>query len=64
MMGHAVIEVGLLRGGRQFPVEQQIASLEEIAVLGNLLDGIAAVQQDAFVAVDIGDLGLAAPVEV
>ena len=56
----AVVEIRLLRGGRQFAVEQQVAGLEEVAVLGQLLDRIAAIEQDAFVAVDIGDLGLAA----
>ena len=54
----AIVEVRLLGGGRQFAVEQQIAGLEEVAVLGQLLDRIAAIEQDAFVAVDIGDLGL------
>src|SRR5262249_25543235 len=34
--------------------------LEEVAVLGELLDRIAAVFEHAGVAVDIGDLGLAA----
>ena len=58
--GDAIVEVGLLRGGRQLAVEQQVAGLEEVAVLGQLLDRIAAIEQDAFVAVDIGDLGLAA----
>ena len=56
----AIVEVGLLRRRRQFAVEQQVAGLQEIAVLGQLLDRIAAIEQDAFVAVDIGDLGLAA----
>ena len=61
VMVHAIVEVGLLRLGRQFAVEQQVAGLEEVAVLGELLDRVAAIEQDAFVAVDIGDLGLAAP---
>ena len=56
----AVVEVGLLRRRRQFAVEQQVAGLQEVAVLGQLLDRIAAIEQDALVAVDIGDLGLAA----
>ena len=58
--GDAIVEIGLLRGGRQFAVEQEVAGLEEVAVLGQLLDRIAAIEQDAFVAVDIGDLRLAA----
>jgi hypothetical protein len=30
---------------RQFPVQQQIAGLEEVALLGELLDRVAAVQR-------------------
>ena len=56
----AVVEIGLLRRGRQLAVEQQVAGLEEVAVLGELLDRIAAIEQHALVAVDIGDRGLAA----
>ena len=63
-MDHAVVEVGLLRRGRQLPVKQQVAGFEEVALLGELLDRVAAVFQHAGVAVDIGDLRLAAPVEV
>ena len=55
----AVVEVGLLRRGRQFAVQQQVAGLQEVAVLGQLLDRVAAIEQDALVAVDVGDLGLA-----
>ena len=60
----AVVEIVLLRRGRQLAVEQQVADLEEVAVLGQLLDRIAAIEQDALVAVDVGDLGLAGAVEV
>ena len=60
VMDHAMVEILLLRRGRKLPVEQQVAGLEEVAVLGELLDRIAAVFQHAGVAVDIGDLGLAA----
>jgi hypothetical protein len=57
---HQVVEIVLLSGGGQVAVEQKIAGLEEIAVLGELLDRVAAIEQDAVVAVDIGDLRLAA----
>ena len=60
VVGHAVVEIGLLRRRRQLAVEQEVAGLQEVAVLGELLDRIAAIEQDAFVAVDIGDLGFAA----
>ena len=59
VIGHAMVEVGLLRRRRQLAVEQQVAGLEEVAVLGELLDRVAAIEQDALVAVDEGDLGLA-----
>ncbi len=58
--GHAVVEVRLLRGRRQFAVKKQVTGLEKVAVLGELLDRVAPVKQDAFVAIDIGDLELAA----
>ena len=58
--GHAIVEIGLLRRRRQFAVQQQVAGLEKVAVLGELLDRITAIEQDTFVAIDIGDLGFAA----
>ena len=54
----AIVEIRLLGGGRQLSVEQQVAGLEEVAVLGELIDRVAAIEQDALVAVDIGDLRL------
>jgi hypothetical protein len=60
VMHDAIDEIGFLRGGRQFAVEQQVAGLEEVAVFGEVGDRIAAIEQHACVAVDIGDLGLAA----
>src|SRR5262245_36725088 len=59
-MGDTIVEVGLLRGGGKLAVEKEVAGLEKVAVLGQLLDGVSAIKQDAFIAVDIGDLGLAA----
>ncbi len=58
--GDVALELLLLGGGRQLAVQQEVGGLHEIAVLGQLLDRIAAVEQLALVAVDIGDLGLAA----
>ena len=34
VVGDTIVEVGFLRGGGELPVEQEIAGLEEIAVLG------------------------------
>ena len=41
-------------------MEQQIGDLHEARLLGQLVDRIAAVEQDALVAVDVGDRALAA----
>jgi hypothetical protein len=40
---------------RQLALEQQVRSLEEPGLLGDLLDRIAAIPQDADVAVDVRD---------
>ena len=45
----------LLRGRRQLAEQDQIRRFEEVAVLGQLFDRIAAIEEDAFVAVDVGD---------
>ena len=60
VIGDVVHEALLLRLVRQFPEQQQVRDLREIAVFGQILDAVAAMQQDAFVAVDEGDLRLAA----
>nr|CRL73585.1 hypothetical protein CPGR_01123 [Mycolicibacter nonchromogenicus] len=44
----------LVRGG-QFAVDQQVADLDEGRLLGQLLNRVAAVAQDARVPVDVGD---------
>src|SRR6185437_9237431 len=44
----------LLRG-RQLAVDQQIAGLDEVAALGQRLDGITAIPQHALFAVEKGD---------
>ena len=55
--GDAILELGLLRGGRQLAIQEQVAGLEEIAVLSKLIDWVAPVEEHALVAVNIGDLG-------
>ena len=52
-----VVELGLVR---ELAVDEEVGDLEVGALLGELLDRIAAVLEDAFVAVDEGD-GAAAP---
>src|SRR4029450_189924 len=49
-----------LRGARQLAVEQKVSRLREAPMVGKLIDGIAAIEQDALVAVDESDFGLAA----
>ena len=56
VIGHAMVEICLLRGRRQFAVEEQITSLEEVAVFSELFDRVATIEKDAFVAIDEGDL--------
>ena len=56
-----IVEVGLLLGRGQFALQQQVADIQVVAVLGQILDGIAAIQQLALVAVDVGDGGFAGP---
>ena len=55
VLGHAAGELRLLRRVRQLAVEQQVADLHEVALGRELLDRIAAVEQLALVAVDVGD---------
>ncbi|MFO1205057.1 MAG: hypothetical protein U1E63_04880 [Burkholderiales bacterium] len=54
------MEVGLFLGVRQFTAQEQEAHVEEVAVHGELFDRVAAIEQHALVAVDVGDARLAA----
>ena len=56
---HDVHELVELAAGREFAEVEQVGHLEKAALLGQLLDRIAAVAQDALVAVDEGDAALA-----
>ena len=55
VVGHAAGEVGLLGCVGQIAVQQQVAGFQEVAVFGQLLNGVAAVQQLALVTIDVGD---------
>ncbi|MCY1381088.1 hypothetical protein D9M69_689620 [compost metagenome] len=55
VMGDLRVEIGLLVLVGQFAVQDQVADVHEVAVHGQLLDGEAAVQQLALVAVDVRD---------
>ena len=60
VIGDRPVEVFLLRSHRQLAIEEEVADLQVIAMLDEILDGIAAMQQDASVAIDEGNPGLAA----
>ena len=53
--GLPFLELGELGDSRQIAVEDQVGDLHEAALGGQLLDGVAAVGQDALVAVDVAD---------
>jgi hypothetical protein len=53
--GDLVRPVRVLRAGRQLTVDEQVRGLQEVAPLRQLLDGIAAVEEDPPLAVDVGD---------
>ncbi len=55
---HGADELGLFFGTGKFAVQQQVAGFQVIGILGQLLNGVAAVKQNALVAVDVGDLRL------
>ncbi len=57
VVGDVVVELVQLRLVRQVSEQEKVGDFEKIAVFGELVDRIAAVQQDTGVAVDIGDLG-------
>ncbi len=57
--GDVALELLLLLGGRQLALGEEVGDLHEIAVLRQVLDRIAAIEQLADVAVDVGDLGFA-----
>src|SRR5207249_11807343 len=48
-----------VRGRGQLALDDQVGGLEEAALLGQLLDRVAAVAEDAALAVDVADLALA-----
>ena len=64
LMHHGVLldilfEAHLLRRRRQFAMPQEVGDLQEVALFGQLLDGIAAIEQFALVAVNERDRRLA-----
>ena len=60
VIGDAVHEFRALGRGRQLTEEDQIGDLQKVALGRQVLDRIATMEKDAFLAIDIGDLGRAA----
>ena len=56
---HHRVERGLVGCRGKAAVQQEVAQFKKVGLLGELLDGVAAVQKGAGVAVDIGDVGVA-----
>ena len=59
LAGDGVLEGRLLARRRQGGVQQEVAQFQEVRLLGELFDRVAAVQQGAGVSVDVGDVGVA-----
>ncbi len=60
LMKHCVFfyrvgEILKLFTSREFAVDEQIAGLEKVAMLGQLLDGVTSVSQNAGIAIQISD---------
>ena len=60
VVGDVVDELEPLGAVRQLAEQDQIGGLQEVALLRQLLDAVAAVEEDAGVTVDVGDRGTAA----
>jgi hypothetical protein len=58
--GDGVVEFLHLLARRQLALQEQIADLEKAGMMRQLIDGVSAIEQDARVAVDIGDVAFAA----
>ncbi|GAA3062234.1 hypothetical protein GCM10020000_51890 [Streptomyces olivoverticillatus] len=57
VLGDLTLERRQLVDRRQLAVDQQERGLKEAAALGQLLDRVAAVAQDALLAIEVGDRG-------
>ena len=59
--GHPGLEIFKLgfRKAEADPQKQQIADLKEVALLGQLVDGITAIEQFPLIAIDVGDVAVA-----
>ena len=55
VVGHALAKFLILRGIGQIAIQQQIGNFQEARFFGQLINGIAAIKQDAGIAINIGD---------
>ncbi len=55
---HFILPAAKLRARRQLAIDEQEGRLKKVALLDQLLNGIASVAQDAFLAVDVCDFAL------
>ncbi len=53
--GQPLAEIVVFRNGRQFPVEEEIHDLHEVAFVGQFFNGISTVAKDALLSVEVGD---------
>ena len=59
VLEHELVKFVALAGVGQLAFEQQVAGVEVIALFGQLLDGVATVEEFALVAINVGNGGLA-----
>jgi len=55
VLGHQVVKCFLFSHIGQFTVQQQVTHIHKIAVLSQLLNGVAAIQQLALVTVNVSN---------
>ena len=57
VVADSIFEFRFFVGGRELAIEEQITGLEKVRLLGQLLDWIAAMQQNTSCAINIGNFG-------
>ena len=59
VIGDVFVEAFELGFVRQLTIGEKVANFEEAGFLSQLVDRIAAIEQHAFIAIDVGDLAFA-----
>ena len=57
VVGYVAAEFLVLLLIRELAVHQEIAAFHEVGIFGDLLNGITAIQEDAFITIDVGYFG-------